>query len=99
MKWRPIVVAGAPEHEEGLHGGREELENLIYVRFISFEHAVQSCPVVLVQFEIEVVEAWNAGIHSLDHFVLEVEKSGVVEWDSDVAGEGWGLVVSHGTEM
>jgi hypothetical protein len=66
----------------------EEFENLPKVRFVEFEGAVQSSPVVLVKVEIEAIEVWNAAIHMLDHFVLKLKECGVVKWDPDVADEG-----------
>jgi hypothetical protein len=72
----------------------KEFINLTDVGFMHLECAVQHCPVVLIQFEVETVKVWNAGIHTLHHLLLEVEKSGVVEWDSDMTGEGGGPVVS-----
>ncbi len=76
----------------------KEFENLSDVRFVQLERAVKRCPVVLVQFEIETVEVWNAAIHTLDHLVLKVKKGCVVEWNPDVADEGGGRVVPHRME-
>jgi len=76
----------------------KEVEDLSDVVFVLFECAVKHCPVVLVQFEIETVEVWNAAIHTLDHLVLKVKKGCVVEWNPDVADEGGGRVVPHRME-
>jgi hypothetical protein len=52
----------------------KEFENLSDVGFVQFERAVKRCLVVLVQFEIEMVEVWIAAIHTLEHLVLKVKK-------------------------
>jgi len=76
----------------------EEFENLIDVRLVQFKSVVESSSIVLVQVEFEAIKVWNAAIHSLDHLRLELQKSGVVKWDSDVADESRGCVVSHRSE-
>ncbi len=76
----------------------EEFEYLIDVRLVQFKRAVESSPIVLVQVEIKGIKVWNAAIHSLDHLRLELQKSGVVKWDSDVADESRGCVASHRSE-
>jgi len=73
----------------------EEFEDLFKVRFVDFEGAVQSGRVSLIQVEIKTIEVWNAAIHTLDHSVLKLEKSRIVEWDPDVTDEGGSRVVSH----
>ncbi len=77
----------------------EEFEDLFKVRFVNFEGAIQSGPVSLIQVEIKPIEVWNAAIHTLDHSVLKLDKSRVVEWDPDVTDEGGSRVVSHGPKM
>ncbi len=57
-----------------------------------------SVPVVFAEFEVEFFEVWNAVVHTLDHLVLEFEKSGVVERDPYMAGESRGCVMTHGPE-
>ena len=76
----------------------EKFEDLLDVRFVKFEGAVQRFSVVFVDFEMETIEVWNAAIHTLDHLVLEVEKSRVVERDPNVAGESRSRVVTHWPE-
>ncbi len=76
----------------------EEFEYLIDVRFVQFKSAVESSLIVLVQVEFEAIKVWNAAIHSRDHLRLELQKSRVVKWDSDVADESRGCVVSHRSE-
>jgi hypothetical protein len=73
-------------------------EYLPDVRFVLFEGAVECSPVVLIKIEVETIEVWNAAIHMLDHFVLELQKGGVVKWDPDMAREGGSRVVAHWTE-
>ncbi len=63
-----------------------------------FKSAVKSVPVVLAEFEVEFLEVWNAAIHTLNHLVLEFEKSRVIERDSYMAGESRGRVMTHGPE-
>jgi hypothetical protein len=58
----------------------EEFENLFKVRFVNFKSTVQSGPVPLIKVNIKAIEVWNAAIHMLDHSVLKLEKSRVVEW-------------------
>ncbi len=48
----------------------EEFEDFTDVGFVQVEGGVQSCPVVLVEMKIEVIEVWNAVVHTLDHLVL-----------------------------
>jgi hypothetical protein len=73
----------------------EEFENLFKVGFVNFESAVQSGPVPLIKVEIKAMEVWNAAIHTLDHFVLKLEKSRAVEWDPYMTDESGSRVVSH----
>ena len=68
------------------------------VRFIEFKSAIESVPVVFADFEVEFFEVWNAVIHTLNHLVLEFEKSRVVERDPYMAGESRGRVMTHRTE-
>ena len=65
----------------------EKFEDLLEVGFVKFEGAVESFPVVFVNFEVEPIEVWNAAIHTLGHLSLELKKSGVVERDPDMTGE------------
>jgi hypothetical protein len=76
----------------------EEFEDLVDVRLVQFKGAVECSPIVLVQVEFEAIKVRNAAIHSLDHLRLELQKSGIVKWDPDVADESLGWVVSHGSE-
>jgi hypothetical protein len=76
----------------------EEFENLFKVRFVNFESAVQSGPVPLIKVEIKTIEVWNAAVHTLNHFVLKLEKSRVVKWDPYVTDESGSRVVTHWTE-
>jgi hypothetical protein len=45
----------------------EKFENLVDVRLAQFKSAVECSPIVLVQVEFEMIQVWNAAIHSLDH--------------------------------
>ena len=76
----------------------EKFEDLSDIRFVKFEGAVDSFPVVFAEIKVESIKVWNAAIHTLDHLVLEVEKSGVVERDPNVAGESRSRVVTHWPE-
>ncbi len=76
----------------------EEFENLFKVGFVNFESADQSGPVPLIKVEVKLIEVWNAAIHTFDHYVLKLEKSGVVKWDSYVTDEGGSRVMSHWPE-
>ncbi len=62
------------------------------------ESAIESVSVVFAQFEVEFFEVRNAVIHTLNHLVLELEKSRVVERDPYMAGESRGRVMTHRTE-
>jgi len=64
----------------------EKVEDLLEVRFVEFKSAIESVPVVFADFEVEFFEVWNAVIHTLNHLVLELEKSRVVERDDPWAG-------------
>jgi hypothetical protein len=77
----------------------EKFEDLLEVGFVKFEGAVESFSVVFVEVEVESIEVWNAAIHTLDHLILELKKSGVVERDPDMTGESRSCVVTHGPEM
>jgi len=76
----------------------EEFENLFEVRFVQFESAVESKSVVFIEVKVEAIKVWNAAIHTLDHLILEFEKSRVVEWNPNVTGEGRSRVVTHRPE-
>jgi hypothetical protein len=76
----------------------EEVEDLFEVGFVKFKSAVKCNPVVFVKFEMKAIEVWNAAIHTLNHLVLEFEKSRVIERDPYVAGESGSRVVTHGPE-
>ena len=76
----------------------EKVEDLFEVRFVKFEGAVESLPVVFVEVKVESIEVWNAAIHTLNHLVLELEKSRVIERDPYMAGESRSRVVTHGPE-
>ena len=76
----------------------EEVEDLLDVRFVKFEGAVDSFSVVFVEMKVESIKVWNAAIHTLDHLVLEFEKSRVVERDPNVAGESRSRVMTHWPE-
>ncbi len=52
----------------------------------------------MIKVEVEMIEVWNAAIHTFDHFVLKLQKSTVVKRDPDVACEGGSRVVAHWTE-
>ena len=77
----------------------EEFEDLIEVGFVKFESAVESFSVVFVEVEVELIEVWNAAIHTLDHLILELKKSRVVERNPDMTGESRSCVVTHGPKM
>ncbi len=66
----------------------EKSKDLSGVQFIELKPAVERLAVVVRKFEIETVKVGNAGVHSADHLVLEIEKSRVLERDPYVAGEG-----------
>jgi hypothetical protein len=66
----------------------EEFEDLFDVRFVQFEGAVESKSVVFIEVKIVAIKVWNAAIHTLDHLILEFEKSRVIEWNPNVTGEG-----------
>ncbi len=66
----------------------EEFEDLLEVGLVEFKGAVECSPVVLIKVEMKAIEVWNAAIHTLNHLVLKFEKSRVVEWNPNVAGEG-----------
>ncbi len=72
------------------HEVLEKVENLLEVRFVKFEGAIESFPVVFVEVKVESIEVWNAAIHMLNHLVLEFEKSRVIEGDPYMAGESRG---------
>ena len=74
----------------------EKFEDLLEVGFVKFEGAVESFSVVFVEVEVESIEVWNAAIHTLDHLILELKKSRVVEWNPDMTGESRSRVVTHG---
>jgi hypothetical protein len=74
----------------------EEFENLFEVGFVKFEGAVESFSVVFIEVKVESIEVWNAAIHTLDHLILELKKSRVVEWNPDMTGESRSRVVTHG---
>ena len=76
----------------------EKSEDLLDVRFVKFEGAVDSFSVVFVEMKVESIKVWNAAIHTLDHLVLEFEKSRVVERDPNVAGESRSRVMAHWPE-
>ena len=76
----------------------EKVEDLLEVRFVELKSAIESVPVVFAEFEVEFFEVWNAVIHTLNHLILEFEKSRVVERDPYMAGEGRGHVMTHWTE-
>ena len=76
----------------------EKVEDLFEVRFVEFKSAIESVPVVFAEFEVEFFEVWNAVIHTLNHLVLELEKSRVVERDPYMAGESRGRVMTNGPE-
>ncbi len=76
----------------------EEFENLFEVGFVKFESAVESFSVVFIEVKVEAIKVWNAAIHSLDHLILELEKSRVVKGNSNVTGEGGSRVVTHRPE-
>ncbi len=76
----------------------EKVEDLLEVRFVKFKRAIESVPVVFAEFEVEFFEVWNAVIHTLNHLVLEFEKSRVVERDPYMAGESRGCIMTHGPE-
>ena len=76
----------------------EKVEDLLEVRFVKFKGAIESVPVVFAEFEVEFFEVWNAAIHTLNHLVLEFEKSRVIERDPYMAGESRGRVMTHGPE-
>jgi hypothetical protein len=76
----------------------EKVEDLLEVRFVKFKSAVKCVPVVFAEFEVEFFEVWNAAIHTLNHLVLEFEKSRVIERDPYMAGESRSRVVTHGPE-
>jgi hypothetical protein len=63
----------------------EDFEDLTDVRFVEFESALQCSPVLLIKVKVETIEVWNAAIHTLDHFVLKLQKSRVVKRDPDMA--------------
>jgi hypothetical protein len=77
----------------------EKVEDLFEVRFVKFKSAIECVPVVFAEFEVEFFEVWSAAIHTLNHLVLEFEKSRVIERDPYMAGEGRGRVMTHGTKM
>ena len=76
----------------------EEVEDLLEVRFVKFKSAIERVPVVFAEFEVEFFEVRNAVIHTLNHLVLELEKSRVVERDPYMAGESRSCVMTHGLE-
>ena len=76
----------------------EEFENLFEVGFVKFKSAVECSPVVFVKVEMKAIEVWNAAIHTLNHLVLEFERSRVIERDPYVAGESGSRVVTHRPE-
>ena len=76
----------------------EKVEDLFEVRFVEFKSAIESVSVVFADFEVEFFEVWNAVIHTLNHLVLEFEKSRVVKRDPYMAGESRGRVMTHGPE-
>jgi hypothetical protein len=76
----------------------KKFEDLTDIQFAQFKSAVQCHPVVLVKFEVKMIQVWNAPVHTLDHFLLKVKTSRVIERDLDVAREGGGQVVTHRTE-
>jgi hypothetical protein len=76
----------------------EEFENLFEVRFVQLEGAVESFSVVFIEVKVELIEVWNAAIHTLGHLSLELKKSGVVKRDPDMTGESRSCVVTHGPE-
>ena len=76
----------------------EKVEDLLEVRFVKFKSAIECISVVFAEFEVEFFEVWNAVIHTLNHLVLEFEKSRVVERDPYMAGESRGRVMTHGPE-
>jgi len=76
----------------------EKFEYLLEVRFVKFKGAVESFSVVFVEVKVESIEVWNAAIHTLNHLVLEFEKSRVIERDPYMAGESRSRVVTHGPE-
>jgi hypothetical protein len=77
----------------------EKFENLDDVRFVEFKCAVEGNPVVFVQFEVKMIEVWNALIHTIDHFLLKMKKGRLVERDPYMTSESRGCVVTHWTEM
>ena len=76
----------------------EKFEDLLEVRFVKFEGAVESFSVVFVKVKVESVKVWNAAIHTLGHLILELKKSRVVEWNPYVTGESRSCVVTHWPE-
>jgi hypothetical protein len=98
MKRCPIAVVDVPEREEDLKKVMEKFEDLMDIGFVQLKSAVQSCPVVLVKMKVETIQVWNAPVHTLNYFVLELKKSRAVKWDPDVAREGGGHIVTHRTE-
>jgi hypothetical protein len=74
----------------------EKVEDLLEVRFVKFKSAIEGVPVVFAELEVEFFEVWNAVIHTLNHLVLELEKSRVIERDPYMAGESRGRVMTHG---
>ena len=74
----------------------EKFEDLLEVRFVKFEGAVDSFSVIFVEVKVESIKVWNAAIHTLNHLVLEFEKSRVVERDPYMAGESRSRVVAIG---
>jgi len=71
---------------------------LFEVGFVKFKSAVKCNPVVFVKIEMKAIEVWDAAIHTLNHLVVEFEKSRVIEGDPHVAGESGSRVVTHGPE-
>ncbi len=76
----------------------EKIEDLLEVRFVKFEGAVESFSVVFVEVKVESIEVWNAAIHMLNHLILELKKSRVIKRDPYMAGESKSRVVTHGPE-
>ncbi len=76
----------------------EKVEDLLEVRFVKFEGAIECFSVVFIEVKVESIEVWNAAIHMLNHLVLEFEKSRVIERDPYMAGESRGRVMPHGPE-
>ncbi len=77
----------------------EEFENLNDVGLVEFERAVEGDTVVFIQFEIETIEVRDAVVHTVDHFLLKIKKSRIVERHPHLASESGCRVVTHWTKL